>query len=179
VAFERGEYERASELEHESLEWSRELGNRRGICFALTGLARDARRRGEYRRAGELLAEALSIWYELGNPVHIGVTITAIASLAAAQAQFKWAARLLGAAEATLESVGAARSRGEMKVETGYDDTLVRIRAALGAKEFAAEWAVAGLNQSRRLLKRRLRRRHTRRERSPINLPTRIPRTAS
>lgn len=147
VAFERGEYQHASELEQESLVLSRELGNRRGICFALTGLARDARRRGEYRRAGELLGEALSIWNELGNRVHIGVTMTAIASLAAAQRQFASAARLFGAAEAALESVGAARSRGEMKVETGYDEAVVRVRTALGERAFAAEWA-AGRSQA-------------------------------
>jgi non-specific serine/threonine protein kinase len=147
VAYARGEYEPASRLEQESLELSRELGNRRGICFALTGLARDARRRGEYRQAGELLREVLSIWQQLGNRVHIGVTMTAIASLAAAQRQFAFAARLFGAAEALLESVGAARPRGEMKVETGYDEAIIRIRRALGEEFFAAEW-IAGRTQS-------------------------------
>jgi predicted ATPase/DNA-binding CsgD family transcriptional regulator/DNA-binding XRE family transcriptional regulator len=141
ITFERADYARAAELAEESLLLSRELGNRRGICFALTALARDARRRGEYERAGDLLRDALSIWHELGNRPHVGVTFTAIGSLAVAQSRFDDGARLLGAAEGILESAAAARSRGEMKVEGGYDEAVLLARAALGDDVFATRFA--------------------------------------
>ncbi len=124
LRFEQGDYERAIELEQESLALSRELGNRRGICFALTGLAGGARRQGEFARAADLLRQVLAIWQELGNRPRIANTLSGIAALVAAQGHPERAARLFGAAEAERESSRASPARHELRIDTGYDESV-------------------------------------------------------
>lgn len=69
----------------EALELSRELGDTRGECDALTGLAREALRAGDYARVAELAAEGVAKAREHGDraaegaPLHLQAAGTRLA----------------------------------------------------------------------------------------------------
>ena len=67
LAVYQADYSDAERLCEESLALARELGDRRGVADALSGLALTAQRAGRPGSAGEMYAEALAMHRELGD----------------------------------------------------------------------------------------------------------------
>ena len=129
----------ARALAEESLLLSREVGDRQNIAQSLSLLGRTVAVQDDYTAARALFEESLSVAREIGDKLNSTFYLEGLASVVAAQGEPVWAARLWGAAEARRESMGVPISPVE---RTAYDErTVERVRAQLGEKAFAIDWA--------------------------------------
>jgi predicted ATPase/class 3 adenylate cyclase len=93
-AWHRGEYERAAALHEEALALSRELGDERGIGFALNSLGAQELEKGNYDRALPLFEEALALSRELGDERTVGYALRNLGEVARRQGEYRRAAIL-------------------------------------------------------------------------------------
>ncbi len=138
VAQQQGEYGQAHALYTQSLALFRELGDKRGIAYALHDLGFVAQQQGEYARACALLVESLTLAWDTAEKYRITEILADVAAGASAQGQAARAARLWGAGARLREDIGAKAPPNE---HTRYERYLATARAHLDAATFAAAWA--------------------------------------
>jgi ATP/maltotriose-dependent transcriptional regulator MalT len=107
LAIWRDEYELAHALSSESLAFYRELGDVRGVAWALFRLGDATQDRSNYATARTLYEEALTLFRQVGDQAASATSLAAIAYGAASQGDFKKARAL---AE---EAVALSRARGD------------------------------------------------------------------
>lgn len=134
VARASGDDRRAAALYTESLELLRAEGGSSGIPGLLHNLGYLARHRGGHHQAFRYFSDALALFRANGDRRGSAECLAGVASVAVAVGQPARAARLCGAAEATLQEVGAVptpANAGEVA------RTLAAARSHLGDVAFA------------------------------------------
>jgi len=123
----RGEYEKAQELYQETLNISKELGDRSGIAKSLHQLGNIAYLRGEYEKAQELYQENLKIKKELGDRSGIAISLHQLGIIAQERGEYAQAVKLVAQAFAIFSELGSP----EAEIATG---TLARLRKKIGKR---------------------------------------------
>jgi predicted ATPase len=137
IARNQGDHARAVILLEESLALGRQVGERSSIAFALRSLGRTLSLQGHWQRAAALHRESLSLSKELKHQLGIVEALDGIAEVATALEQWSRAARLYGAAKAIRHAIGAPIPPVSRPIYEAYWN---KVRAALDAKTFRAEW---------------------------------------
>jgi predicted ATPase/DNA-binding SARP family transcriptional activator len=137
VAEKQGDYATARDYQEQSLVICREIGDRHGIAASFHNLGNVAEKQGDYATARDYQERSLALCREIGNRLSIAYGLEGFAVLASTQEQPEQAARLWGAAEALREEIGVPLPPNEHEE---YDRQVSQVRAALGAKAFAAAW---------------------------------------
>jgi non-specific serine/threonine protein kinase len=139
VRHEQGQHGAAAELLREAHRLYAELGHVRGEAKATWALARATAGQGDTAQAQALFLACAVRFGELGDRFFVSWCLDGLAGIALAWGQPRAAAQLLGAAQATLEAIGAAR----LAVGRGaYERSLAAARDALGEADLAAALAV-------------------------------------
>jgi tetratricopeptide (TPR) repeat protein len=107
VAVDRGDPTVAHAHYERSLSVARELEDREGLVYALTGLADTARLQRRYPEARAALEEALPVLRELGAKLSVAEWFESFGALLAASGESLEAARLLGAAGALRDELAS------------------------------------------------------------------------
>jgi len=122
----------------ESLDIARALNNRYGIPFAASNLGLAEYLCGSLGAAEALFAETLDLAIRMGTKRHTAYALIGLALAGRGAADPGWSARLHGAADQAFEDQGHALE----PLEAGLADLdRQRLRAAMGAEAFAAEYA--------------------------------------
>jgi len=127
----------------ESIQLSRELGDRRGLCSTLCYLGQVLLQKAEHEAAQHHFLEGLALSREVNSIRGIAAALEGLALLAQAQARPLRAARLLGAADALRNSQHAPRVR---LWQPAYDQLQAYLRSELGEAR-----ALACLGQGQRM----------------------------
>jgi tetratricopeptide (TPR) repeat protein len=138
LACDWGEYERAATYYEESLTLYRELGDKRGIAFALTNLGHTAHALGEAREAAAHYRESLPLCRSIANSMGICMNLVGLARLATLAGHPIRAARLCGAAAALRDSIEAAPAPADRAL---VERAVAEARAILPDESFAAHWS--------------------------------------
>jgi tetratricopeptide (TPR) repeat protein len=138
MAFQQGDYHRASALHEEALTLFRALGAQRGITSALTNLGVVAARLGDYERALTLSRESLLLSRAIGAGEQAVENLEIVVLVAAARKQAGLAARLDGAVAALREALDVPMRPYQ---RSAHDQAVRAIRAALGEDRFTGAWA--------------------------------------
>jgi predicted ATPase/class 3 adenylate cyclase len=93
-AWHRGEYEKAAALHEEALALARELGDERGIGFALNSLGAQELEKGNYERATRLFEDALALSRDLGDRRTVGYALRNLGEVARYRGEYGRAATL-------------------------------------------------------------------------------------
>ena len=93
LAYEQGDYARASELHGESLLLKRELGDQQGIAASLNNLGNVAVNQGDYTRARRLHEESLALKRGVGDQQGIATSLNNLGRVAVEQADYHTAPR--------------------------------------------------------------------------------------
>jgi predicted ATPase/transcriptional regulator with XRE-family HTH domain len=142
VAADLGDEAEAGALLEEALAMSRQLGDRLSTANALAHLARLALRRGDTTPATSHLRSALQIWQGLSSPRDLAQCLQQCGLLAAETGRSRQAVWLLAADDALRTAIAAPLPP---PARLPIEQTLDRLRAALGAEAFDSEWT-AGLD---------------------------------
>jgi predicted ATPase/DNA-binding CsgD family transcriptional regulator len=137
MAYSCGDHAAADQALAESLALFRAIGDRRTAPYSLNLLGLLAWHRGERPHAARHLVEGLTLSRDLGSKLAVLNSLVTLTTVAAGEAQFMSAARLLGAAASLREVMGAPIQPVE---RTEIEQTIARVRAALGATRFSAAW---------------------------------------
>ena len=105
----QGDYERTEALCKESLSLYRELGDRRGIAFALYQLGSVSANRGDLPAAHQRSEEALALRRELGNKQDIASSLINVASEVSVQGEYKRGRALFQESLALFRELGNIR----------------------------------------------------------------------
>jgi predicted ATPase/DNA-binding CsgD family transcriptional regulator len=127
------DYSTAQSFLKESLDIERELGNKWGIAMSLTNLGHSYYLLGDYFTAHSLYKESLAIQIELRDKKNIPVNLLGLGGVAVGAGQAQRGGRLIGAAQAMLESIGAALDSAD---RLPYEHALASARAQLGEEEY-------------------------------------------
>src|SRR5207245_5229974 len=149
VTLQEGDTATARRLSLESLALHRETGNRWGISWVLSILARVEACQGDHTAALALYQERLAIARKFGSKLNIAFSMEGIASILVTQGEPVRTAWLGGAAEALRESVGAPIWPVE---RASYELSVAATRALLGERAFVtacAEGRKMPLDQTR------------------------------
>jgi tetratricopeptide (TPR) repeat protein len=121
----------------ESLDLSREQGNRRQAASSLHGLAEVAQAQGDAGRAAALYRECLALFWELGDRHNVAFGLEGLAKVAASQGLPTPTVRLYGVADAIREAAGAPLppENRDRRVQD-----LADARHALGEAAFTTAW---------------------------------------
>jgi predicted ATPase len=130
VANLQGDYERGRRLTEEALALARKGGDLDQTGISLHNLGRAALAQGDRDEATRFFDESLGISVELGYRELVANCLEGLAEVAAAHGDPERSARVVGAAEAVLADLGAHFGPEEQQ---GYERTLARLSAALGA----------------------------------------------
>jgi predicted ATPase/class 3 adenylate cyclase len=125
----------AASLHEQSLAMRREMGDLRGAATCLKSLADLALERGDHAAASRHYREAVAIYRTVKLKLGIVGCIEGLAGIALATNQPRTAARLLGAAEATVELMGATFHWG---ARARFERDLAATRARLDEGAFQA-----------------------------------------
>jgi DNA-binding CsgD family transcriptional regulator len=130
----------ATALFDDALDLSRELGNRRGICFSLTGLALVASRQNQWARVQGFYRDALEYWYELGNAQGVAEALSGLGVAAIALGDAELGVRLLGAGSNPLsrDTDFPLAFPSSVRVGTEHARALTTGRRVLGDASFTA-----------------------------------------
>jgi tetratricopeptide (TPR) repeat protein len=93
-AWQRGDYNRATELHGEALELYRELGDDSGVAFALICLGTQRLENSDYERAAPFYEEALAISRRIGDRRNIAMAIRSLAEVARQRGEYERAKTL-------------------------------------------------------------------------------------
>lgn len=137
LAVERCDYERALSLYEESLGRARRLGESRIIAEILRGMGWLAHERGEPGAALEWYTQSLACYRDNREQVGQGRLVADLACLQVRQGQFVSSARLFGAAQQSLERLGATVGVRQQR----FDDDLALVRLHLDPASFESAWA--------------------------------------
>jgi hypothetical protein len=136
LAMQEGDFDRAALLHEESLDWSRQQGEKWAMGITLFDLAllRVLQQRHDEARA--LCANGIGLYQEFGDRRGIAWCLGILSATEAAEGRTLRAALLRGAMEALLESVGAP-----IQVSFSHwigDRSVDAMRTGLGESEFQA-----------------------------------------
>jgi tetratricopeptide (TPR) repeat protein len=136
LAMQEGDFDRAALLHEESLDWSRQQGEKWAMGITLFDLAllRVLQQRHDEARA--LCAKGIGLYQEFGDRRGIAWCLGILSATEAAEGRTLRAALLRGAMEALLESVGAP-----IQVSFSHwigDRSMDAMRTGLGESEFQA-----------------------------------------
>lgn len=135
----RGDYNRASELHHESLELFRSLGQQNfGLPWAYHSLGETALGQNRPGEGERWLRQALTASQPLNDQAMLAWCLAGLGTAAALGDQPERAARLWGAAERLRQSIGC---RSAPAARATYERAMAAARAQLGEEAFAAAWA--------------------------------------
>jgi predicted ATPase/DNA-binding SARP family transcriptional activator len=140
VAFNDGNYDEARRLLEQSVAIARALGDDYNVARSTADLGQAALRLGRREEAIHLFRESLRCGRELDVPDIIAVDLTGLAAAIADRDAVR-AARLLGAADATVEELGAERQRTEQATR---EDAAAALLRHLPAERLDAELAAGG-----------------------------------
>jgi tetratricopeptide (TPR) repeat protein len=138
LARQEGDYSRAAAMCEDSVALFREIGDKGGVALAQYSLGLATMHQGDLARAETLCRDSLSQRLELDDHRAIAESLEALAFIAAAQRQFERAATLYGAGDTIRARLGAPVPASDREE---YDRTVAGVRAALGARVFAAAWS--------------------------------------
>ena len=141
VAMQRSDFPRAEQLLGESLALARSAGDQVLVARALVNLGHTALRGGDRRRAEDLVRESLRLLREVGDRAVIGTGLDNLAIAATGAAHHARAIRLFGAVQGLSEAMDLPFPPFDHAI-SGHDPSVATCRAALGAAEFDAGWAV-------------------------------------
>jgi predicted ATPase/class 3 adenylate cyclase len=139
VAAIQGATDEAEAAYTESLDISDALGHPTPGTTALHSLGFLAVSRGDFARAGSLFVDCLARVRRRGGKRGVAECLIGFAGIARAGSQDQLAVELLGAAEATLESIGASVWT---TYRPFYDREVAAGTARLGEAEFNRNWAI-------------------------------------
>ena len=137
-ALRRGHRGQAAALFEEALALFRALGDRHGAVTSLNNLGGVALARGDHARAAALLEEGLLLARDIGARDQLAGVMECLAWVAAARGQPHRAAQIGGAAEVLLGALGVPLIPEQ---QTGHDQAVQAMQAALGDEALAAAWA--------------------------------------
>jgi hypothetical protein len=132
------DYERAWNLNAESLALYHQMGSQWGEALILTNNAEIRLAEGRYREARDLARQSLLISQKLNDIRVFSETLEQYAELIALEGEYERSARLMGAAEIMRDSIFAAL---EPLNHSKHDRLIARLRANLDESAFAAAWA--------------------------------------
>jgi predicted ATPase/DNA-binding CsgD family transcriptional regulator len=138
VELSAGDLDAARRHLAESLDIARALNNRYGIPFAAFNLGLAEYLGGTLGSAEALFAETLDLAIRMGTKRHTAYALIGLALTSRSRAEPGWSARLHGAADQALEDQGHALEPLEARLA---DLDRQRLRAAMGAETFDAEYA--------------------------------------
>jgi len=153
-----GDLVEARELMTERLALMRELGNYAGISSEAGNLSMVERQLGNLERADGLAREALEIDDRRGDDLPMPWKLNGLAAVAAERGELERAATLIGAAEAMLETQGAAWPPDE---RPHYERTVTLLGEAMGPPAFERARAAGRSMSSRETVDFALARRST------------------
>lgn len=136
----QGDLAAARKLFDESLEALEASGTPEGTALPLTSLGDVALAENDFEIAGRHHREALQIRAKRGNPKEISENLHGLASVASGLGNFERAARLFGASDRYRPPSGVWISNIRPTATRSYPDTIEKLRKALGAEAFEAEW---------------------------------------
>jgi tetratricopeptide (TPR) repeat protein len=133
-----GDVTRAKALYAECLALSTDLGDRQGVAFARSHLARIARQDGNPKLAAALFTESAHICHEMGDDGRLAEALEGFAGALSDLGEMEEAARHFGAAS-------ALRERTESPVlavhRPAHERDLHKLQAALGSDQLASLFA--------------------------------------
>jgi non-specific serine/threonine protein kinase len=132
------DHAQAEDLLAEALSMFRASGHAPGTAATLSTLGRVLLERGDVAQAFDRFRESLALRLEVGDRWGLPFSLHGLALVARASGKPEQAARLYGAIDALQESLGVAIAR---EIRGPYERDLARVRSALTAERFAAEWA--------------------------------------
>jgi len=132
-------------LHQEALVISKEIGDRRGIALALSGLGGTAISRGEYRMAKQLLQESLAIFRELGNQQGIAESLDQLGYIAWVLGEYRLAKQL------DQENLALCRETSDRVGITNALISVARTAAGLGEFEMAKQHYLESIDLSREI----------------------------
>jgi ATP/maltotriose-dependent transcriptional regulator MalT len=137
IELSAGDLDGARDHLAESLEISRALNNRDGIVYETLNLGLAEYLRGSPGAAGPLFAESLDLARRVGMKRQTAYALIGLAMARGGRAEPGWFVRLHGAADQALEDLGETIEPLESRLaETDRQ----RLRAAMGADAFEAEY---------------------------------------
>jgi DNA-binding CsgD family transcriptional regulator len=141
VPLGRGDHTQAARYFEESLEISREIGDRLVASQTLYNLAlEESRSGGDHERAAQLYVEGTRLAAEMGDKANAAHCLEGLAGLIAERGESARAARLFGASEALLEAAGAPRYV-QVQARALYERAVDALRSRLGEEAFGVAWA--------------------------------------
>ncbi|MBX3064554.1 MAG: tetratricopeptide repeat protein [Anaerolineae bacterium] len=140
AAYLEGDLAQAVDLASESVSVFRAIERRAGLGESLITLGNVLREQGKVAAADESLTEALQLVWVNGPRLFVAVALEGLASTMAQIRQIPLSVRLLGAASALREQMGTPIRPSDQPM---VEQTLVFLRAAIGADTFQSLWAEA------------------------------------
>ena len=136
IALSQGDTSSASQLAEELSTLQREMGDKSGMAYALSILARVELQMGDYDGASLRCDEILSLVREADINFNLAPYLEQLAEVVAAQGESVWSARLWGAADSLREAIGSPLTSFN---HVGYERA-VAVRTQLGERAFEAAW---------------------------------------
>jgi predicted ATPase len=141
----QGDYQEATRLHEQSLDWFRRIGDRQGVYFALFRLAEVARNHGEYDRATALHEESLAMRRQAGDKRGISASLLNLGEIAYRRAEY-------AAAESLFDESLALRRELDDRLGIAWSlNSMGKVARARGQIERASAFLGAGLALQRRL----------------------------
>jgi predicted ATPase/DNA-binding SARP family transcriptional activator len=137
-AFYAGDYDRALEVNRQSVTLARPLGDRALLGIVLTNLADSTEMTGDYDAAEQMLHEALTTALELGAKSNMASFLESLASVYVRQHRAEQAIRVLGAVEAYRNDWGLPLNTPE---RARIESIITEARTATGPVQFGLAWA--------------------------------------
>ncbi len=134
----RGDFERAGTLYEEAAARFERCGDMRLVAWLLGNLAGVRRNQGDYHRAVALVQESLRRGRDVSDRESVIMDLEELAYSLVELGRPQVGVRLLGAADATREADGYALRTAE---RPDRDESIARMRDALGPERFACGWA--------------------------------------
>jgi tetratricopeptide (TPR) repeat protein len=139
LIFITGDFERGSELQHQSLAMFRELGDDLAVAHGLHRLAVEAAWTGEHERALALSDESLSLHKRLGSPSGEAMALGVLADIAQKEKRYEEALEL------SIQSANLAAEVGFRWWQIHYLYFACEMCLNLGRPEEAERWGRDGL----------------------------------
>lgn len=111
------------------------------LCDILCVLGQIAQVQGELAQANDLYAECLLVSHEIGDKLRMALMLHCLGTVAQARGQHGKAARFYAVSAAHCDAPDNAFRAIALTSGNDYEYPIRSLRAAMGAEEFAAQWA--------------------------------------